>query len=194
MRLAAAQPTHEQAAETRNGVLRFCFPIAAAKLALRGQVPLQRLCRVFRYFKMTAKFERHHRVVGFFIEQKKLSSRISAATGAPNSGRNLFPIRHKGAGYTYSPSRKTCRLSTQPVKKKLRTVLTPARFLSTHCNSDRPRATSEGNSNYWKYGIRSMRLALTLTNVVSILLPALREGKCFAHKQCLRWWCRILCF
>src|SRR6266404_5203454 len=34
-----------------------------------------------------------------------------------------------------------------------------------------------------------MRIALTLSNVVSILLPALREGKCFAHEQFLRWWC-----
>jgi hypothetical protein len=43
---------------------------------------------------MSAKFERDHRVVGFFVEQKELSSRISAATSASNPGRNLFPIRH----------------------------------------------------------------------------------------------------
>jgi len=97
------------------GFARLRLPIAATKLVCRRQVPLQRLRRVFGDLKMTAQFERHHRIIGFFIEQQQLPGRVSAAARTPYPGRNLFPIRHKGAGCTCSPPG-ICQRAVQPAK------------------------------------------------------------------------------
>jgi hypothetical protein len=43
---------------------------------------------------MAAEFERDHGVVSFFVKLGELSRRIPAAAGAPDAGRDLFPIRH----------------------------------------------------------------------------------------------------
>jgi hypothetical protein len=82
------------ATEANDCVAGFGLPIAAAKTGGGNDVPLKRLEVIFGDFEVAAEFEGHHSVIGFLIEKLQLAAGVSAATGATNTSRNLFPVSH----------------------------------------------------------------------------------------------------
>jgi hypothetical protein len=69
---------------------------------------------VFGDFKVTTEFEGHHGIAGFFEEQSQLARRVPAATSAPNTSGNLFPIGHLMKGIV------TARGRVRPEKEIVR--------------------------------------------------------------------------